>query len=145
MASTQKTFTTPPLRCGYVNVFEAKLNQFNNNEEYSLQLIIHKQRDKEFLAELTEAVDAILTTTFKGKVPKGAHNPIVDAAEWHEEKGRPLPDWYLNEPFVSWTETLTTCWIRVSSKAVTTPGSTSTCSGTPRAPAVSAPACRTCK
>lgn len=93
MASTQKTFTTPPLRCGYVNVFEAKLNQFNNNEEYSLQLIIHKQRDREFLAKLTEAVDAILHTTFKGKVPKGAHNPIVDAAEWHEEKGRPLPEY----------------------------------------------------
>lgn len=93
MASTDKTFVSPPLRCGYVNVFEPKLNQFNGNEEYSVQLIIHKKRDKEFLAKLRAAVTEIANKTFDGKVPRGAHNPIVDAAEWHEEKGRPLPEY----------------------------------------------------
>ena len=93
MATTDKSFVTKPLRCGYVNVFQPRLNINNNKDEYSLQMILHKENDKELIKDIQLAIDAILKSKYPKGVPGGVHTPLVDAQEYHEAKGKPLPEY----------------------------------------------------
>lgn len=93
MADTDFSTVSPEVRCGYVNVFTPRQNPMSGSEDFSLQIILDKQKDAAFIKQLQEAVDKILNKIYPKGVPAGAWNPIRDAAEDADAKGRPLPEY----------------------------------------------------
>jgi hypothetical protein len=93
MAQTDQSFVSPEVRCGYVNVFQPRTNINNNKEEYSLQMILRKKEDAQFIKQLQTAIDGILAKVFPKGTPAAAWYPLKDAEEYYDEKGKPLPEY----------------------------------------------------
>jgi len=99
MAETDKTFVTKPVRCGYVNVFRPRKNMNKADDappDYSLQMILDKDKDAELITEIQRAVDDIFKKLWPKGAPAKAWNPLIDAQEDHEAKGKPLPEYLAN-------------------------------------------------
>ena len=81
MATSFVTEESEDIRCSYLNVFKARLNDLSGNEEYSSQLLIPKSANKT-LKDIKSACDEALANKFAGKVPASAKkSPLRDGDE----------------------------------------------------------------
>ena len=64
-------------RASYANVFNARLNELNGKEEYSLTVLIPKE-DKETSAKLKAAMEAAIANKWPNKPPAGLQKPVHD-------------------------------------------------------------------
>ena len=77
-ANTASTkVVTGKVRSSYVNVFNARLNELNGKEEFSMSVLIPKE-DKDTTAKLKAAMEAAIASKWAGKVPAGLQKPVHD-------------------------------------------------------------------
>lgn len=68
---------TGKVRCSYVNVFEARLNEQNGKMEFGMVVLVPKS-DTATVAKLKAAMDAAVAGKWPQKVPPGLQKPIHD-------------------------------------------------------------------
>lgn len=88
---------TGPVRIGYANIMQPRLNELSGVEEYSAVVLIPKS-DEKTVAALKAAAKAAIDKTFNGKPPKGIKNPLRDG-DSPKDDGEPRREEYAGHWF----------------------------------------------
>ena len=87
------------IRGSYVNIFQARKNDLNDNMEYSMQLLIPKEA-KKTLASIKKATQAAIANKFGDKAPSKMRKALRDGDE-PDDDGNPMRAEYLGHYYVN--------------------------------------------
>jgi hypothetical protein len=89
---------TGEVRFSYFSALSARLNEMNQKEEFSTQVLVPKS-DTETIAALKAAAKAALTEKFGDKIPKTIRNPLRDGDTESKSDGSSLGEEYAGHWF----------------------------------------------
>jgi len=89
---------TGEVRFSYFSALAPRLNEMNNKEEYSTQVLVPKD-DEETISALKKAAKTALTEKFGDKIPKNIRNPLRDGDTETKADGSPLSEEYAGHWF----------------------------------------------
>ena len=88
---------TAPVRIGYANIMQPRLNELSGKEEFSAVVLVPKS-DAQTVAALKAAAKAAIEKKFGSTPPKGIKNPLRDG-DSPKDDGEPRGDEYAGHWF----------------------------------------------
>ena len=89
---------TGEVRFSYFSALSPRMNEMNNKEEYSTQVLVPKD-DEATVKALKAAAKAALADKFGDKIPKNIRNPLRDGDLETKNDGSPLGEEYAGHWF----------------------------------------------